>query len=197
MEASTTSLLSRRRFLARLALMLGTAMGAGSLLPACGEQSKPSLTIMVDMPQRYLAAFQQRYPLLSVLERRVHCLMCCQSWVRSRLRRFCLAIVFASMHCISMYLMTFYPVLTRGVICHFPMPGFGNHQGNRCAGQSIIITQQQHSSPFFLMKTNAPQRVTPQPASSYGLHGADPGSAPFSPVTPGRVTLYGKLYLQR
>ena len=43
----------------------------------------------------------------------------------------------------------------------------------------------------------APQRVTPQPASSYGLHGADPGSVPFSPVTPARVTLYGKLYLQR
>ena len=39
MEGSTTSLLSRRRFLARLALMLGTALGAGSLLPACGDQS--------------------------------------------------------------------------------------------------------------------------------------------------------------
>jgi hypothetical protein len=43
----------------------------------------------------------------------------------------------------------------------------------------------------------APLRVTPQPASSYGLHGADPGSAPFSPVTPPRVTLYAKLYLQQ
>src|SRR5256885_1886630 len=43
----------------------------------------------------------------------------------------------------------------------------------------------------------APQRVTPQSASSYGLHGADPGSVPFSSVTPPRVTLYGKLYLQR
>lgn len=36
-----------------------------------------------------------------------------------------------------------------------------------------------------------------KPASSYGLHGADPGSAPFSPVTPPRVTLYAKLYLQQ
>ena len=43
----------------------------------------------------------------------------------------------------------------------------------------------------------APLRVTPQPASSYGLHGADPGSAPFSPVTPPRVTLYAKLSLQQ
>jgi multiple sugar transport system substrate-binding protein len=67
MEGSTTSLLSRRRFLARLALMLGTALGAGSLLPACGDQSKPSLTIMVDMPQRYLAEFQQRSPSLRIL----------------------------------------------------------------------------------------------------------------------------------
>ena len=43
----------------------------------------------------------------------------------------------------------------------------------------------------------APQRVTPQSASSYGLHGADPASVPYSSVTPPRVTLYGKLYLQR